>query len=637
MQLIRPVSAPALKSGVRSVFVAMVCLTLVTAALALANQCWALRRIPRASLRLGGRAVATHNDTGDNLLEVIQAATPPRDSFDGYSCKQTLFAHDFANSYGTPYVGFYTPPPDNCSFTTTIFNLSVSSRGRQYDRLAQLFFGDVEIWRTSTAMPTETGIHWSFQKDMSIFDALLREEQKIIFDLGNVVDGNLYTGIFNVTLDALYFDDNYSTGFHPAEHIYPISNLSSAENKSSVFSLPDDSGAVTLSLPRNIKTAVVSLLASGNSAEEFWYSNVPTAWLDTFGADARAEGLLYGYSPWREVQLRLDGQLAGVAWPFPILFTGGVDPGLWRPVVGVDAFDLPSFEIDVTPWLSLLCDGEAHTFQIQVVGFDSRASAPDQMGTVGQNWWVSGTVFLWLDDTTNQTVAGPVTSHIAPPVFDYLPQLSTSITNGSVITNDSLWVSLSAQRSLSISSSVIIANETKAVSWVQNLSFSNILNMSNGALNASLTMQSSGNYSGSVSQGQASAYAYPLSLYYSYDLAADDSELSSVFALIDRSLVTSGIATLSYLTGTSVGREDVATRQNVSSSYYWNTTIVGGMEELDKSEGGTWYSSLSAPGSDSGVAEFSRYVTEKNDEIVTDQESWVTMAVPTTEPLPFVE
>lgn len=39
-------------------------------------------------------------------------------------------------------------------------------------------------------------------------------------------------------------------------------------------------------------------------------------------------GELYGYSPFREVQLFIDGSLAGVAWPFPIVFTGAVISGL---------------------------------------------------------------------------------------------------------------------------------------------------------------------------------------------------------------------------------------------------------------------------------------------------------------------
>lgn len=578
---------------------------------------------------LGAQARSTANVSTETALDVVQAATPPRKSFDGYSCKQTLVVHDFVNSYGTPFVGYYIPPPESCSFTTTIFNLSVVSQGQQYDRLAELFFGDVEVWRTSTAMPIQNGIHWSFQKDMSVFDVLLRQEQKIILDLGNVVDGDLYTGTYNLTLEALYFDDSYSEGFHPADLIYPISNLTSAQNKTPVFSLPDDSGSVTVSLPRNIKTAVVSLMASGNSAEEFWYTNVPTEYVSTFGDN----GAFYGYSPFREIQLLIDGQLAGVSWPFTILFTGGVDPGLWRPIVGIDTYDLPSFEVDVTPWLSLLSDGGEHIFEIKVVAFDS--TAPDSIGAVGQNWWVTGALFVWLDETTNQTIAGPVTINIAAPVFDYLPQLGTSVSSNGSATNESLWLYLSAHRTLSISSTISEDNQTKSVSWTQDLAFANVLNYTNAGWNMTLAMNSSGSTTTSFADG-TTTYSYPMNLYYSYDLAETDVELSSVYSLIDRSLLRNGTDTLPYLSGISLGASVVATRQNVTSNYYWNETIVGGIENLDTCDGETWFSSSGEPGSESGVAEYSGYLHEIDDIMVADQEAWTTIFVPATQPLPSI-
>jgi hypothetical protein len=122
-------------------------------------------------------------------------------------------------------------------------------------------------------------------------------------------------------------------------------------------------------------------------------------------------GWLYGYSPFREVQLLIDGQLAGVSWPFPLLFTGGVDPGLWRPIVGIDAYELPTFEIDVTPWLPLLCDGKSHEFGLKVIGFDDPAD--EKIGTVGENRWVTGAVFVRLDDHDNHTTAGVIPN---PPI-----------------------------------------------------------------------------------------------------------------------------------------------------------------------------------------------------------------------------
>lgn len=198
---------------------------------------------------------------------------------------------------------------------------------------------------------------------------------------------------YNVTITALYFDDGES--LTPADLILPISSKSSGESKTSVISLPDGNATTSITFPRNAERAVVSILASGNGAEEFWFRNVLTEYMNTFNNTN-----LYGYSPFREVQLLIDGILAGASWPFPIIFTGGISPGLWVPIVGIDTYDLPSFEIDVSPWLGILCDGKGHSFEIKVVGYDSKTT----FGTVGSNWWVSGSVFVWTDQHGNQTI-----------------------------------------------------------------------------------------------------------------------------------------------------------------------------------------------------------------------------------------
>ncbi|KAI1781260.1 hypothetical protein F4818DRAFT_33819 [Hypoxylon cercidicola] len=566
------------------------------------------------------------------VLEVFQATPPPRMHFDAPTCRRVIFEHSFGNSYGAPYVGAYSPP-DQCDFTTAIFNLSVVSSGRQYDRLATLWLGDIEIWRTSTAMPSQSGIHWSFQKDVTVWHPLLTRSQKIIFDLGNLIDGDRYTGPFNVTLEALYFDDEYAAGFHPAEHIYPISTRSSSSNTTSLFSLPGDSGSVNLTLPRNTKHAVVSLAASGNGAEEFWFTNVPTEYVNTFPGN---EGWLYGYSPFREVQVLINGQLAGVSWPFPILFTGGVDPGAWRPIVGIDAFELPSFEVDITPWLGLLTDGQAHTFQLRVVGFDG--SAENGMGPVGENWWVSGSVFVWLDDAAEQTVARSFRSEIAGPAFDFHSSIGVAIAADGTATNSSLYFALTASRNLTVSSTITSGTETREVTWTQSLSFSNIQNMTGQAFNQSLAMVTSGSHSSSASN-IVSHYTYPMNLFSAYDVASSGATTNpgSVLCLVDRSKLTDGISALSFLTGTSIGSGSLKTRQNVTSSYHWNSTIVEGTEGLDTMDGEVWLSYSGGSAGEAGVAGYHRYALEKNDSVLTDEQGWGQMPVPSTIPLPYVE
>lgn len=101
-------------------------------------------------------------------------------------CKVLLMRRDFAWSYGDPFVGQYTPP--DCDFNRVVINFTVVSEGRQYDRLAIMYLGDIEVWRTSTAEPTvPPGIRWTYLKDMTQFLSLWKQPQTLIFDLGNLI------------------------------------------------------------------------------------------------------------------------------------------------------------------------------------------------------------------------------------------------------------------------------------------------------------------------------------------------------------------------------------------------------------------------------------------------------------------
>lgn len=214
---------------------------------------------------------------------------------------------------------------------------------------------------------------------MSHYIPLFREPQKLIFDLPNNVDST-YTSPLNVSLEAAFFTADVSV--EPASMIVPISSHGAADNNPSAWLVPPSNATNTLTLPRNIRRAVISIAATGQIDEEFWYSNVLSSETRTF------PGTLLGYSPFREVQLYIDGMLAGVVWPFPVIFTGGLVPGFWRPVVGIDAFDLKEDEIDITPWLPLLCDGSSHRYDIKIAGLRDGGKGD---GTITQgvgSFWV---------------------------------------------------------------------------------------------------------------------------------------------------------------------------------------------------------------------------------------------------------
>jgi hypothetical protein len=174
------------------------------------------------------------------------------------------------------------------------------------------------------------------------------------------------------------------------------------------------------------------------------------------------------------------------------------------------------------------------------------------------------------------------------------------------------------------------------VSWKQDLSFQNIQNMTSLAYNQSLSMLTTGSHTDSFS-GIKTTYSYPINLYSAYIIAPTTATLSSVFALIDRSLITKGINILSSLTGLKLGSESLATRQFGESNYYWNETIVEGTA-ADNGVTKQWFSYSGKSGlSKDGVREFSRRLKEVDGGIVVDDEKWETMVVPSTKLLPYVE
>lgn len=49
------------------------------------------------------------------------------------------------------------------------------------------YFGDTEVFRTSTEEPNRRGISYTYVKDMSQYMALWKQPQKVIFDLPNTL------------------------------------------------------------------------------------------------------------------------------------------------------------------------------------------------------------------------------------------------------------------------------------------------------------------------------------------------------------------------------------------------------------------------------------------------------------------
>ncbi|MCJ1278899.1 hypothetical protein MMC21_006720 [Puttea exsequens] len=338
---------------------------------------------------------------------------------------------------------------------------------------------------------------------MEQYNTLWTKDQKIIFDLGNLVN-DVYTGPFDTRLTVTFFTvpDSHAT----ADTILPISAEQSGANMGSAFTVPLQNASVSYTLPPNIERAVISLSACGQIGEEFWFTNVFSSDTTTFASNPTL-GTLNGYGPFREVQLLIDGQLAGVSWPFPVVFTGGIVPGLWRPIVGIDAFDLRQHEIDVTPWLSLLCNGVAHTFEIRVAGLDDDGAGHATISeTVGSYWVVTGTIFLFLGASDIVSTGSTPTIDLPAPEIE----ISSIVTTNASGANETLTYNTTVSRDIFISSTIKTVKGSRLATWTQQLSYSNFNSLTSGGLIQATSQNTTG--TDTSTSGYAKFYSYPIAV-----------------------------------------------------------------------------------------------------------------------------
>jgi hypothetical protein len=322
----------------------------------------------------------------DPLTAVQPIARPPTQS-----CSVTVM-QDFAfnSSVGQGVFNGTLAPPAACPgpWSKIVLDFTGKVAGRQFDRLMNVWVGGAEVFQSSTPEPDPDGITWHVEHDATRYSSLFAQPAPIKVELQNYVTG-IYTGVIYGTLKVTYYRANAA---YPApEHANDVVGFPYAD--SDYFYGPGDVRTTSVTFPQNLTRAYLELYLKGNSCDEFWFGSQP----DDF---AGPNGLCGG-GAFREVQVSIDGRLAGVAWPFPFVFTGGVNPWLWRPIPAVNAFDMPPQVIDLTPFVGTLTDGAPHTISLQV--------AHD-----GFYWGIGGDLLLYRDPVLAHTT-GALTSHSITP------------------------------------------------------------------------------------------------------------------------------------------------------------------------------------------------------------------------------
>ena len=269
-------------------------------------------------------------------------------------CKVPLFTNEAFNDFNAR-TATYTPPsacPGPWAKVVFTADLTVS-RGRQFDRSSVFFLGNATLFRGTTAEPgSSLSPSWHVESDATDLSALLSSSQPVVAHIDNPVDST-YTGTIYANAELDFYPADTKANLAPAVPDQVIPLVANTTDPYHAFTTSSPL-TVSVTLPKNCTQLYLDVISQ---PDEFWWLSTPNAQVAPYiqGVDGTAL---------RELDVTIDGKPAGIAPNHPYVFTGGIDPYLWRPIPASQTLHLKPYRINLTPFAGLLSDGAAHTFII---------------------------------------------------------------------------------------------------------------------------------------------------------------------------------------------------------------------------------------------------------------------------------
>jgi hypothetical protein len=310
---------------------------------------------------------------------VIHLSTKP--------CTVVLFQN--ASFYDFNLENFNYAPPAECpgpwGKVILVADINLNA-GIQYDRTANFWLGPVNIYFGTTAEPSPNlGPSWHIENDLTDYSSIFYTAQSGQANIGNTLCCGLTSTIYATAVLEFYPLASGQPAPVTADQVYALS--AGPSGGTVTLNSGTDTLAGTFTLPTNVQSAYLDVYSQSQSDDEFWYTCVPN--------DVSTELESCGNTAFRETEITIDGQPAGVAPVFPWIFTGGIDPFLWFPIPGVQTLNFIPYRVNLTPFAGLLSNGQPHTVSLSVYNADSYFSA-------------TASLLVYLDKDSTQ-VTGAVT------------------------------------------------------------------------------------------------------------------------------------------------------------------------------------------------------------------------------------
>jgi hypothetical protein len=334
----------------------------------------------------------------------------------GQPCIVPLFASYQFAFFSESTQTFQFAPPSNCTgpWEKVVFEADFSENGgSQFDRTASLYLANANLYFGTTPEPLATLTNtWHVERDITDYSALLASPQQGTMVLANCTTdcpppyNTFLNGVFTVSADLEFYpadqDQNkkglaQSFAQRPADQVLPLvqSNGSGGVNLPATLGSPSAQLSTTFTLPTNTEGAYLDVVSQSQSTDEQWYACFPN--------DLSAINQLFGCgnTDFRESEITIDGQPAGIAPVSPWVFTGFL-PDQWVPTPGAQTLEFVPYRVNLTPFASVLNDGNPHTVALSVFNDAGYFS-------------VTASLLLYLDAGSSQVTGAVTKNTLASP------------------------------------------------------------------------------------------------------------------------------------------------------------------------------------------------------------------------------
>jgi Peptide N-acetyl-beta-D-glucosaminyl asparaginase amidase A len=395
----------------------------------------------------------------------------------------------------------YTPPSGcHAPWAKVVFTADFTvTEGRQYDRTASFYLGHANIYYGTTAEPSSTvSPSWHVERDVTDLSAIFKTTQTGEADLGNFVGtsgGVVYNGIIYADATLEFYP---ASPFNPAP-VTPdlVVPMPDAEGGAATLNTTSSQLVQPVTLPTNVERLYLDVITQSQIGDEFWYTCVPN--------DVANELQSCGNTAFREAEISIDDQPAGVAPVYPWIYTGGIDPYLWSPTPGVQTFEFVPYRVDLTPFAGVLADGQQHDVALSVYNANGYFLA-------------TANLLVFTDHGAKKVTGALVSNNLAAAPSPVVSENVTTAPDGDITGT----VTVTSTRDYSITGYVNTSHGKVTTTAGQVIQFSNVQKFQITAAayvqdihQSTVTNAQTVSKNGPVTQGTLTTFEYPLIVNYS--------------------------------------------------------------------------------------------------------------------------